>query len=43
MQNLEDLKEQVRKALPELDVVIGWTGGYDLSRKILAPVFARYA
>ncbi len=29
MQNLEDLKEQVRKALPELDVVIGWTGGYD--------------
>ncbi|WP_291325736.1 4Fe-4S dicluster domain-containing protein [Desulfovibrio sp. UCD-KL4C] len=29
MQNLKDLKEQIRKALPELDVVIGWTGGYD--------------
>lgn len=29
MQALAELKDQIRKALPELDVVIGWQQGYD--------------
>lgn len=29
MKNLEDLKKQIREALPELDVVIGWSDSFD--------------
>ncbi|MFV0350520.1 MAG: 4Fe-4S dicluster domain-containing protein [Halodesulfovibrio sp.] len=29
MSTLEQLKDQIRKALPDLDVVIGWEQGYD--------------
>jgi len=29
VKNLEDLKKQIREALPELDVVIGWTDSFD--------------
>ncbi|MCG8532606.1 MAG: 4Fe-4S dicluster domain-containing protein [Desulfovibrionales bacterium] len=39
MQALAELKEQIRQALPELDVVIGWQQGYDALHA--APLFIR--
>lgn len=39
MQALAELKEQIRKALPELDVVIGWQQGFDALHT--TPLFIR--
>lgn len=39
MQALAELKEQIRQALPELDVVIGWQQGYDALHT--SPLFIR--
>ena len=39
MQALAELKDQIRQALPELDVVIGWQQGYDALHT--SPLFIR--